>query len=120
MYNGDNDNGLYLDQYIEQLLLEKFNIDKDGVFVDVGAYHPTYLSNSYYFEQNKNFTVICVEANPIMAELLRTVRKNVVESAASDKSGDIVDFQVVSGQWDNHGFGGSVLEVKQLLRTLLK
>lgn len=75
MYNGDKDNEVYLDQYIEKLLLEKFNIDMGGVFIDVGAYHPTYLSNSYYFEENKNFTVICVEANPIMAALLEHYEK---------------------------------------------
>jgi FkbM family methyltransferase len=115
MYNGDKDNGLHLDQYIEKLLLDKFSIDRNGVFVDVGAYHPIYLSNSFYFE-NKNFTVICVEANPRMAALLRTLRKNVIEAAASDKSGDIVDFQIVNGRWDEFGYGGSGMHTYEGIR----
>jgi len=119
MYNGDEDGdrGYFLDQYIEKLLLDKFGIDRDGVFIDVGAYHPIYLNNSYYFETNKNFTVICVEANPIMAKLLRTLRKNVVEAACSDKSGEIVDFQVVSGQWDTYGYGGSGMHTYEGVRA---
>ena len=80
-FYGDLDKGYHLDQYIEKLLLEKFGVDRGGVFVDVGAYHPTILSNSYYFEKNKNFNVICVEANPIMAKLLRAQRKHVFEFA---------------------------------------
>jgi len=107
MYNGDFEHGFHLDQYIEKLLAENFNVHTDGVFVDVGAYHPTYLSNSYYFEKEKNFNVLCIEANPIMAARLRAERKNVFEFAASNKSGETVQFQVVQGHPDPTHYAGS-------------
>jgi FkbM family methyltransferase len=108
-YNGDLDKGYYLDQFIEKLLLERFGVDRGGVFLDVGAYHPRVLSNSFYFEKEKDFKVICIEANPRMAELLRASRQNVFECAAWEKAGETLEFQVVEGPWDPYGFGGSCL-----------
>lgn len=115
-YFSDFDKGYYLDQYIEKLLLENFNIDRDGVFIDVGAYHPTILSNSYYFEQTKNFKVICVEPTPIMFEELKKLRKNVYNYAVSDKNEDDIDFQVVKGNWDAFGYAGSGLHTYEGVR----
>lgn len=111
LYHGDGDEKqpFLLDEYIEKLLWENFQIDRDGIFLDVGAYHPSILSNSYYFEKEKNFQVICVEANPMMAELLRQERKHVFECAAWNQSGETLDFQIVKGPFDPYGFGGSQL-----------
>jgi FkbM family methyltransferase len=100
MYNGDLDKGYHLDQYIEKLLHEHFGIDKNGVFLDVGAYHPTIISNSYYFESEKNFKVICVEANPIMVELLKQHRKHVYAYAAHDTSNIEVEIRIVKSPYD--------------------
>jgi FkbM family methyltransferase len=116
MYNGDLDKGYHLDQYIEKLLKDEFGVDRDGTFVDIGAYHPTILSNSHYFEKVKNFKVLCVEANPVMADLLRQHRDHVFECAASDKSGETVAFQVVTGPWDPHGYAGSGMHTYEGVR----
>lgn len=104
----DVEHQYHLDQYIEKLLLEHFGIDRDGVFVDVGAYHPTYLSNSYYFEKDKGFKVICIEPNPAMVRELDAKRSHVYSYAVSDEN-ETVDFQVVQGDWDSFGYAGSGL-----------
>lgn len=116
MYNADFDKGYYLDQYIEKLLKDHFNIDTGGVFVDVGAYHPTILSNSYYFEKHKGFRVICVEPTPVMYQELKKLRANVYNYAASDENKDDVNFQVVNGPWDSFGYAGSGLHTYEGVR----
>lgn len=116
IYFGDIENGIHLDAYIEKLLFEEFNIEKDGIFVDVGAYHPIYLSNSYYFEKYKNFKVLCIEPTPIMFDELKKLRQNVYNYAASDENKDDVDFQFVQGPWDSFGYAGSGLHTYEGIR----
>lgn len=52
-----------------------------GVFVDVGAADPIYLSNTYHFE-NKGWTGLCVEAHPEFVARLRQHRSCTVEHCA--------------------------------------
>ncbi|CAJ1437245.1 unnamed protein product, partial [Effrenium voratum] len=40
--------------------------DRQGVFVDVGAFHPIHLSNTYFFERCLGWRGLCVEPNPSM------------------------------------------------------
>lgn len=65
-----------------------------GVFVDIGAYRPVELSNSYHFEQN-GWSTICIEPNIKVIEELRSIRKNVLNYALADKYEDNIDFSVV-------------------------
>lgn len=52
-----------------------------GVCIDVGAYHPTWLSNSNDLEQS-GWSVYCIEANPYCIPLLREQRRNVLQYGA--------------------------------------
>jgi FkbM family methyltransferase len=73
-----------------------------GVVVDVGAYHPTWLSNSYYFERN-GWRAVCLEANPYCVKGLRAGRKEVLHYAVAERNEDTVPFHVVRGTptgWD--------------------
>jgi hypothetical protein len=45
-----------------------------GTFVDIGAYEPINISNSYHFEMN-GWTVWCVEGNPTASQLFVNIAR---------------------------------------------
>ena len=63
------------------------DVDRVKVCIDVGAFHPTWLSNSYDLEQT-GWEVHCVEPNPYCISILKEQRKNVYEYACSDYNKD--------------------------------
>jgi FkbM family methyltransferase len=95
----------------------------DGVFIDVGAARPDFLSMSALYRQ-LGWRVIAVEPNPVFAAAHRVAGHDVLEYACSDRDADGVDFEVV----DLHGAvyeGGGVsfesfssLKVKDAYRAL--
>ena len=99
-YNGEFQKG----KYIEQVLEEYFPENYKGVFLDVGAYEPINISNSYYFEMN-GWDVHCFEANTLLIDELKKYRKNVYHYAISNEDKDICEFNVVKGVWG----GGSLM-----------
>jgi FkbM family methyltransferase len=85
--------GLRYDQFHSQFgedryIFEKLKVPAQGVFVDVGAGHPIYLSNTYFFERN-GWTGLCVDADPTQVELLKKERANVEWAAVADVEGEI-------------------------------
>lgn len=70
----------------DRLILEYFN-KKDGVFVEVGAFHPIQLSQTYLLEQS-GWSGALVEPLPHLAALLRRMRprSRVFEFAVSSPS----------------------------------
>ena len=64
MYN--NFHGEYQQsKYVDQTLREYFpDFNYKGIFLDIGAYEPINISNSYHFEKN-NWDVYCFEANTL-------------------------------------------------------
>lgn len=44
-------------------------------YLDIGAHHATYLSNSYYFYK-KGVVGVCVEPDPVLCEAIKQVRPN--------------------------------------------
>lgn len=86
---------------VDQVLREYFpDFSYNGVFLDVGAYEPVNISNSYHFERN-GWDVHCFEANPVLIEGLRSARKNVYNYAIADSNKDSIEFNSVLA-----GFGG--------------
>ncbi len=75
--NNERDEGRILSKDVMSLFPDGFK----GVCVDVGAYHPTWLSNSYDLEQS-GWDVYCIEANPYCIPLLREQRRNVLQYGA--------------------------------------
>lgn len=59
------------------------------VYVDVGANHPTKLSNTYYFYRHGNRGV-CVEPNPALAKQFRRARPRdaIIEAAVGLRRGE--------------------------------
>ena len=88
-------------KYIDEVLREYFpNYEYKGVFLDIGAYEPINISNSYHFEKN-NWDVYCFEANTLLIDDLKKMRKNVFNYAIYDENKNDVNFFIVKA-----GYGG--------------
>lgn len=96
-YHGEFQKG----KYVDQVLREYFpDYNYKGIFLDIGAYEPINISNSYHFEQN-NWNVYCFEANTLLIDQLKQQRKNVFNYAIYNENKDNVEFNVVVA-----GYGG--------------
>ena len=73
------------DLWVAYRLKEK----RSGFFVDVGACHPTYLSNTYILESKFEWGGLLIEPNSQMVELLLSRRKAKVLHLAAGKEGSI-------------------------------
>jgi FkbM family methyltransferase len=74
-----------------------------GVMLDVGAFEPIIISNSYHFEKN-DWDVYCFEANTNGIPLLQQYRKNVFNYAIYDENKESVEFNVVESNGWTAGF----------------
>jgi FkbM family methyltransferase len=72
----------------DRYIFENLELPHQGVFVDVGAGHPIYLSNTYFFEKN-GWEGICIDADPSQYELLKKERNQVQWAAISAEEGEI-------------------------------
>jgi FkbM family methyltransferase len=82
----------------EEIIIRHFFTDRrNGIFLDVGAYHYKNGSNTYYLEKNLDWSGIAVDAN---AEFARGYQENRPKTTffnffVSDKSDEQADFFVV-------------------------
>ena len=72
----------------DRYIVENIEFLQKGVFIDIGAGHPTYLSNSYFFEKN-GWKCLCIDADINQIELLKKERLNVEWAAISLQEGEI-------------------------------
>jgi FkbM family methyltransferase len=70
----------------------------DGVFVDVGAGRPDFLSMSALYRQ-LGWHVIAIEPNPVFCDAHRAAGHEVLQYACADRDENGVPFEVV----DSHG-----------------
>jgi FkbM family methyltransferase len=109
---------------IDRLIQQRFFANAaTGVFVDVGAAHPEYLSNSALF-RSLGWHVIAIEPNPAFCDLHRAKGFEVLPYACGDHDEDGVSFSVVDSH-DTAYAGGKVsyesfssLQVKDSYRAL--
>jgi FkbM family methyltransferase len=80
-----------------------------GVFIDVGAFEPIRISNSYHFERN-GWDVYCFEANTNSIPFLKQYRKNVFNYAIYNEDKDSVNFNVVESNGWTAGFSAIELD----------
>ncbi|MCF8272801.1 MAG: hypothetical protein K9I95_03120 [Flavobacteriaceae bacterium] len=52
--------------------------DSKGVFVDIGCWHPTKGSNTYYFYL-RGWKGICIDPNPQLGDLYKLYRPKVIQ-----------------------------------------
>ncbi len=83
-----------------------FRQQSSGVFVEVGAAGPDFLSISAMYRK-MGWTVFSIEPNPVFCELHRAQGFDVLEYACGDHDEDGVDFSVVTSH-GNKWEGGEV------------
>ncbi|MBN7812951.1 FkbM family methyltransferase [Algoriphagus sp. H41] len=91
---------LYHSQYQQDLFLDQivFNGKRKGVFVDIGAYDGTTISNTLFFERVRDWKGICFEPNPEAFEKLIANRSCECHQVCIGKKDNEVFFtQVVGG-----------------------
>jgi len=99
-FHGEVFNNIHLDASLREYFLD---YSYKGVFLDVGAFEPIKISNSYHFENN-GWDVYCFEANTNGIPLLKEYRKNVFNYAIYDEDKDAVQFNVVESNGWTTGF----------------
>ncbi|MFK0735078.1 MAG: FkbM family methyltransferase [Gloeotrichia echinulata GP01] len=82
----------------DRFIFKRIKLPQKGVFIDVGAGHPIYLSNTYFFEKN-GWDGICIDANINQVELLKRERKNVEWAAVTEEEGEIEFYQSFSPEF---------------------
>jgi len=90
--------------HVDEILCGYFSdYEYKGVFLDVGAFEPIRISNSYHFEQN-GWDCYLFEANTDGIPLLKKYRKNVFNYAIYDTDIDSIEFNVVESNGWTAGF----------------
>lgn len=81
------------DRFILDFLRSRLNIDPAWIYVDVGANHPTLISDTYLFYR-LGYSGICLEPNRELARVFRTIRHKdkVINAAAGDQPGKLEFF----------------------------
>ena len=108
---------------VDRLIAETFFKDRRGVFVEVGAARPDFLSVSAGFRKN-GWRVIAIEPIPHFCELQRRAGNEVLQYACGEEDRDDVDFTVVNSHGADYE-GGKVsfesfssLGIKENYRSL--
>ena len=80
----------YNSQYGQDKFVDDYFQGKEkGVFLDIGAHDGIFLSNSFFFEKQRNWTGVCFEPNPrLYQQLIKNRNCICIEGAASDKNGN--------------------------------
>ena len=89
----------YVTEGIAEFAIELFPKEFVGVGIDVGAYDPFWISNSYLFEYY-GWDIHCIEPNKFCIPKLREFRKNVYEYACGDRNEDNVDLYIYKSPYE--------------------
>jgi FkbM family methyltransferase len=105
------------------IVWDYFDHKKDGFFVEVGANHPTELSQTWFLEQ-QGWRGILVEPLPACCEKLRAVRKNsvVCEAAAGapEQVGESILNITASNVWSHLGEENKQLPVAARIQVAVR
>ncbi|PCI75644.1 hypothetical protein COB21_05440 [Candidatus Aerophobetes bacterium] len=68
--------GEYHGQFLQDKYMNEhfFKNKKQGVFVDIGAHLPVQDSNTYFFENEMQWTGLCIDPHPVMFKQLKNKR----------------------------------------------
>ena len=95
---------------VDRLVHERFFVGApSGVFVDVGAAGPDFLSMSALY-RGLGWQVIAIEPNPVFCEAHRAAGHDVLQYACSNRDEDAVEFQVVNSHGDEYEDGSVSFE----------
>jgi FkbM family methyltransferase len=130
---------MYNSQIGQDKFIDEFFDKKEGLtFLDIGAHDGVSISNTYFLEKERNWNGICVEAQPLEFQKLKSNRNCVcVNVAVSDYNGE-TNFicvegyaNMLSGISDDYNpshmnriknevrtYGGSINNIKVPVKTL--
>lgn len=111
-FHGEVQNGMSVD-YVLRSYFPDYNYK--GVFIDIGAFEPIRISNSYHFEKN-GWTVYCIEANTNLIPSLQEHRQNVIHTAVGSMDMLETDFTIVEANGWTAGF--SALKVSETYKQI--
>lgn len=99
-----------LDRYIKHNYFQ--NNSYSGIIVEVGAAHPSFMSNSKYFRDN-NWRSICVEPNPKFVQQHRDHGSEIYPYACANYNG-ISTFVISNGTWAEEfsGMSFSAIQIR--------
>lgn len=109
LYINNNPQGLKHKKFYSQfgqdefILKNIFQNKKEGVFVDVGANHPTNCSNTFLLEQN-GWTGIAIEPQQNLRDLWPAARKTPCLKFVIGPENKIINF--IEGNPEEHGLSG--------------
>lgn len=90
---------MYKSQYNQDQWLDQnvFHGNKNGTFLDIGAYDGIDISNTWYFDKILKWKGICIEPNPETFKLLTKNRNCILENCAISDIEDNLDFVSIYG-----------------------
>lgn len=89
MYNSQFAQDKWVDDYLGQ--------KENGIFLDIGGCRPIKSNNTYFFEKNRGWTGVIVEANRRLIEEIKSARPNstVLNKAIWDEDDLKLDFNIL-------------------------
>ena len=108
---------MYKSQYKQDEFLNSqvFFGQREGIFIDVGAYDGFDISNTYFFEKTLRWTGVCIEPSPQSFELLKENRSCILENCAIGDIEGNLDFVNITG-WASSASGFDD-ETKKISKT---
>jgi len=129
----------YCSQLGQDRFIDKyFDKKENGVFLDIGAHDGVTISNTYYLENERNWSGICIEPQETEFKKLSENRKSINVNCAVSKHTGEADFTFIEGYANmlsgisddynnthkdringevNH-YGGSISYIKVPVRTV--
>jgi len=101
----DREDAVKENELVVKEVLKSFPNDFKGVCIDVGAYHPTWLSNSYELERT-GWDTWCIEPNPYCISGLLKERENVIQCAVGDANLDWVELYIYRAGYGPNDMAG--------------
>jgi hypothetical protein len=99
----------YVTEGVPEFVKTLFPIDFKGIGIDVGAYHSTWINNTWILEQ-AGWDIYCIEPNPHCLDELKANRKKVYPYAIGPKfSDDEILYIIKAGHGPNGEAGGTGL-----------
>ena len=82
------------DKFVDQVL---FREQRNGVFLDVGAYDGVTINNSYFLERTRGWSGMCVEPQPAAFATLQQARRAICINGCAAPEDGAVDFLQLGG-----------------------
>ena len=89
----------FLSQYGQDMVVAELLPQRNGTFLDIGAFDGMSFSNSFYLEKHLGWTGVCVEPNPVQFGRLQECRSCHCEQAAVvARATDEMEFTILAGE----------------------